>query len=200
MYKSGNNLTFYTKPLDMQRLYMGKCIFTCMRELGNKVFSALGSDTRIKMLEILSEEEVHISELARRIGISVPVAAKHVKILEEAQLIERRIFGKTHVLKPNRDNIYIAMDSFAPTKTIEVEKGTTLLDALRGVTAVKVKKKGDRELIISTDGDEGLYVYEINGKMSEQTVDNCVLDNDSVIEWKKLEPVTKIKLDIHVKK
>ncbi|MCD4704378.1 MAG: helix-turn-helix domain-containing protein [Methanosarcinaceae archaeon] len=171
-----------------------------MRELGNKVFSALGSDTRIKMLEILSEEEVHISELARKIGISVPVAAKHVKILEEAQLIERRVFGKTHVLKPNRNNIYIAMDSFAPTKTIEVEKGTTLLDALRGVTAVKVKKKGDRELIISTDGDEGLYVYEINGKISEQTVDNCVLDDDSVIEWKKLEPVTKIKLDIHVKK
>lgn len=186
--------------LDMQRLYIVKCVFTCMRELGNKVFNALGSDTRIKMLEILSEDEMHISELARRIGISVPVAAKHVKILEEAKLIERRVFGKTHVLKPNRDNIYIAMDSFAPTKTIEVEKGTTLLDALRGVTAVKVKKKGDRELIISTDGDEGLYVYEINGKMSEQTVDNCVLDDDSVIKWKKLEPVTKIKLDIHVKK
>ena len=81
-----------------------------------------------------------------------------------------------------------------------MEKGTTLLDALRGVTAVKVKKKGDRELIISTNGDEGLYVYEINGKISEQTVDNCVLYDDSVIEWKKLEPVTKIKLDIHVKK
>ncbi|MCD4800469.1 MAG: helix-turn-helix domain-containing protein [Methanococcoides sp.] len=171
-----------------------------MSQLENKVFSALGSDTRIKMLELLSVEEMHISELARTLGISVPVAAKHVKILEAADLIERKIFGKTHVLKPHKDNIYIAMNSFAPTKSIEVEKGTTLLDALRGVAAIKVKKKGDREVIISTDGEDGLYVYEINGEFSEKSVQNCVLDEDTTIEWKKLEPVTKLKLDIHVKK
>ncbi|MCM1987187.1 helix-turn-helix domain-containing protein [Methanococcoides seepicolus] len=171
-----------------------------MSQLENKVFNALGSDTRIRMLELLSEEEMHISELARTLNISVPVAAKHVKILEAADLVERRIFGRTHVLKPNKDNIYIAMNSFAPTKSIEVEKGTTLLDALRGVAAIKVKKKGDREVIISTDGEEGLYVYEINGDFSEKSVQNCVLDEDTTIEWKKLEPVTKLKLDIHVKK
>ncbi|WP_331521828.1 hypothetical protein [Methanococcoides sp.] len=68
------------------------------------------------------------------------------------------------------------------------------------MAAIKVKKKGDREVIISTDGDEGLYVYEINGEFSEKSVQNCVLDEDTTIEWKKLEPVTKIKLDIHVKK
>ncbi len=171
-----------------------------MSELGNKVFNALGSDTRIKILEKLGETEMHISEIARVLGISVPVAAKHVKILEEAELVERRIFGKTHVLKPNKENIYVAMNSFAPTKTIEVEKGTSLLDALRGVAAIKVQKKGDRELIVSTDGDEGLFVYEINGDLSDKSVHDCILEDDSTIEWKKLEPVTKIKLDIHVKK
>ncbi|NPE31795.1 helix-turn-helix domain-containing protein [Methanococcoides sp. SA1] len=170
-----------------------------MSQLDNNVFHALGSDTRIKMLELLDEKENHISELARQLEISVPVAAKHVKILEEADLVERRIFGKTHVLKPKRKNIYIAMNAFAPTKSIEVEKGTTLLDALRGVAAIKVQKKGDREVIISTDGEDGLYVYEINGEFSEKSVKNCVLEKDTTIEWKKLEPVTKIKLDIHVK-
>ncbi|WP_331521826.1 ArsR/SmtB family transcription factor [Methanococcoides sp.] len=88
-----------------------------MSQLGNNVFNALGSDTRIRMLELLSEDEMHISELARTLEISVPVAAKHVKILEAANLVERRIFGKTHVLKPHKDNIYIAMNSFAPTKS-----------------------------------------------------------------------------------
>ncbi|AKB85865.1 ArsR family transcriptional regulator [Methanococcoides methylutens] len=170
-----------------------------MSQIDNKVFHALGSDTRIRMLELLDESERHISELARELEISVPVAAKHVKILEEADLVERKIFGKTHVLKPNRENIYLAMNVFAPTKSIEVEKGTSLLDALRGVAAVKVKKKGDREVIVSTDGDEGLYVYEINGEFSEKSVQNCIIDEDTTIEWKKLEPVTKIKLDIHVK-
>ena len=171
-----------------------------MSQIDNKVFHALGSDTRIRMLELLDEGERHISELARELDISVPVAAKHVKILEEADLVERKIFGKTHVLKTNRENIYLAMNVFAPTKTIEVEKGTSLLDALRGVAAIKVQKKGDREVIVSTDGDEGLYVYEINGEFSDKSVQNCIIDEDTTIEWKKLEPVTKIKLDIHVKK
>lgn len=170
-----------------------------MSQLDNKVFHALGSDTRIRMLELLDEGEKHISELARGLDISVPVAAKHVKILEEADLVERKIFGKTHVLKPNRENIYLAMNVFAPTKSIEVEKGTSLLDALRGVAAIKVQKKGDREVIVSTDGEEGLYVYEIDGEFSDKSVQNCILDEDTTIEWKKLEPVTKIKLDIHVK-
>ena len=170
-----------------------------MSLLGNKVFNALGSDTRIKMLELLGEREMHISEIARELGISVPVAAKHVKLLEGADLIERRIIGKTHVLKPNKDNIYVAMNSFAPTKTLEVDKGTSLLDALREVAAVKIKKKGESEVIVSTDGEDGLYVYEINGDFSDKSVKNCILDEDAVIEWKKLEPVTKLKLDIHIK-
>jgi DNA-binding transcriptional ArsR family regulator len=52
-----------------------------MSQLDNKVFHALGSDTRIRMLEFLDEEERHISELARMLGISVPVAAKRISIL-----------------------------------------------------------------------------------------------------------------------
>jgi hypothetical protein len=53
---------------------------------------------------------------------------------------------------------------------------------------------------MSTNGDEGFYIYEINGKLGKSSVRKCRLEENMVIEWKKLEPVTKIRLNIHVKK
>jgi len=173
---------------------------TVMSQQGSNIFKAIGSTTRLSMLEKLAEGEMHISGLARELDISVPVAAKHIKILEDANLIERKVFGKTHILKIIPRNIYHAMDSFAQDKKIEVEKGSSLLDALKSVSAVELKRVGDREVVVSTDGDEGFYVYEIDGKFSDKTVFECVFDDDVTVEWKKLLPVTKMKLDITVRK
>ena len=110
-----------------------------MSHIGNKIFKAIGSDTRLNMLERLAKSDLHISGLARELKISVPVTAKHVKILEDADLIERKKFGRTHVLSINTKNIYNSLDYFAPTKKIEVEKGANLLDILKSVSAVEIK-------------------------------------------------------------
>ncbi len=166
---------------------------------GNKVFKAIGSSTRINMLQLLSENEMHISGLARELNISVPVAAKHVKVLEEADLVERRIFGKSHILKIRAENIHTALDSFAPTEMVEIDKGTKLLDALKMVSALEVKKVGDRDLIVSSDGEEGLYVFEVDGKLSDKTAEEFVLEKNATIDWKKLEAVTKKRLVISIK-
>lgn len=171
-----------------------------MSQTGSNIFKAIGSATRLSMLEKLAEGEMHISGLARELDISVPVAAKHVKILEDVNLIERKIFGKTHILKIIPKNIFHAMDSFALDKKIEVEKGSSLLDALKSVSVVELKRVGDREVVVSTDGEEGFYIYEIDGKISEKSVQDCVFDDNVTVEWKKLLPVTKMKLDITVKK
>ncbi|MBN1133971.1 MAG: ArsR family transcriptional regulator [Methanosarcinaceae archaeon] len=171
-----------------------------MTKKDSSIFKAIGSTTRLSMLEKLAEGEMHISGLARELNISVPVAAKHINILEDANLIERKVFGKTHILKIIPKNIYNAMDSFALDKKIEVERGSSLLDALKSVSAVEIKKVGNREVVVSTDGEEGFYVYEIGGKFSEKTVQECVFDDDVTVEWKKLLPVTKMRLEITVKK
>ncbi|MGB3907742.1 MAG: ArsR family transcriptional regulator [Methanomethylovorans sp.] len=164
-----------------------------------KVFSALGSDTRLKMVEKLCEREMHISELARELDISVPVAAKHATILEDAQLIERKVYGKTHVLKLNNKNIISALDVLAPTRTIEVAKGTTLLEALKKVAVVEVRHDDDFENVVSTNGEDGFFVYEVDGKLPDKTVKNCIFEKDAIVEWKKLEAVTKLKIYIKVK-
>ncbi|KPQ41559.1 MAG: transcriptional regulator, ArsR family [Candidatus Methanoperedens nitroreducens] len=66
--------------------------------MANDIFKALSSTTRLKMLRILAKEEMHITGIAKELNLSVPVVAKHAKLLERANLIEIRRFGKTHVL------------------------------------------------------------------------------------------------------
>jgi DNA-binding transcriptional ArsR family regulator len=60
------------------------------------VFHALADPTRRAMLARLSEGERTVSELAAPFAMSLPGASKHLKVLEMAGLIERRIAGRTH--------------------------------------------------------------------------------------------------------
>jgi len=163
-----------------------------------KILNALGSDTRIKIIRTICEGDTHVSRLARTIGLSVPVTAKHVNVLEEAGLIRRTIYGKSHVLSVNNRNIYAALDIFAPKKKLKVKKGTNLLEALERVAVVEVQNVRGYDNIVSTDGEEGFFVYEVNGEFSNKTGQDYTFEKDAVISWKKLEPVTKLELDVKV--
>ncbi|WNY25193.1 helix-turn-helix domain-containing protein [Methanolapillus millepedarum] len=165
-----------------------------------QIFSAISSDMRQRMIQLISEDSRHISSIARELNISVPVAAKHIKILEDAGLVERKIFGKTHVLSLKKNSFNTAFDSFAPVKRLEVEKGTTLMEAFKSVAIVEVKNIGGRNFIVAADGEEGYFLYEVNGKLIDKRAEEFVLEEDSVISWKRLEPVTKKKLVVSVKK
>lgn len=51
------------------------------------VFRALGSETRVRLLEALTERDMNILELSAALGLSQPSVTKHIQILEEAGLI-----------------------------------------------------------------------------------------------------------------
>src|ERR1700742_892661 len=55
------------------------------------VFHALSDPTRRAMLANLAEGERNIGELASPFAISFAAASKHVKVLEQAGLIRRRV-------------------------------------------------------------------------------------------------------------
>jgi DNA-binding transcriptional ArsR family regulator len=61
----------------------------------DRTLSALSDPTRRAILERLSAGPASISELAEPIGISLPGVMKHVRILEEAQLVTTRKQGRT---------------------------------------------------------------------------------------------------------
>lgn len=51
-------------------------------------FRALGSETRLKIIEILSEESKNIGEIAGKLNISSAIITRHIAMLEEAGIIE----------------------------------------------------------------------------------------------------------------
>ncbi len=51
------------------------------------VFRALGSTTRVKIVELLSSHEMNIGELSQALGLTQPSVTKHVQILEEAGIV-----------------------------------------------------------------------------------------------------------------
>ena len=54
-------------------------------------FGALASDVRLKAIQLLSEDELNIKELAERIGVSSPIMLKHIQTLEEAGFVTSRL-------------------------------------------------------------------------------------------------------------
>lgn len=54
-------------------------------------FSALASEARLKIIQLLAKEDLNIKELAERIGVSSPIMLKHVQILEKAGIITTRM-------------------------------------------------------------------------------------------------------------
>ena len=52
-----------------------------------EIFKALGSGTRLKILELLSRQELNINGLGQALGIAHPTVSKHVQILEQAGLV-----------------------------------------------------------------------------------------------------------------
>ena len=61
----------------------------------DRTFSALSDPTRRDILERLSAGPASISQLAEPIGISLPGVMKHVRILEEAELVTTEKHGRT---------------------------------------------------------------------------------------------------------
>lgn len=166
--------------------------------MANDLFKALSSATRLKMLKLLAKKEMHITGVARELKISVPVVARHASILEKAGLIERKEFGKTHILKCRIANVYGMLDELADSSEISLEKGTSILEALRKVSGIELKKVGDREFVLAIDGEEGFYIYEVNGKPPNTTVEEFKIEKDCTIEWKKLIPVARKRITVKI--
>jgi DNA-binding transcriptional ArsR family regulator len=63
---------------------------------------ALADDTRRSILSRLAAGEARVTEVAAPFGISLNSVSKHIRILERAELVTRRISGRDHYLTFNR--------------------------------------------------------------------------------------------------
>ncbi len=60
------------------------------------LFSALSDPTRRSILAQLAKGEATVGDLARPFSVSLPAISKHLRVLERAGLLERRIEGRVH--------------------------------------------------------------------------------------------------------
>lgn len=65
----------------------------------DRVFHALAHPARRAILRRLAVREQNLSELAAPLRMSFPAASKHVRVLESARLVRRRVVGRTHVCR-----------------------------------------------------------------------------------------------------
>jgi len=65
----------------------------------NQTFAALADPTRRRMLEQLALGDRCVTDLARPHSMSLPAVSKHLRVLEKAELIRRRRYGRVHRLK-----------------------------------------------------------------------------------------------------
>lgn len=71
-------------------------------EMLDRVFAALGNRHRREMVQMLALHPHSISQLAAARGLSLPAMNKHVRVLEEAGIVQRRKSGRTTFLAIDR--------------------------------------------------------------------------------------------------
>jgi len=79
----------------------------------DKVFEALASTPRRKILAYLSESELTTSDLAARFEMSAPAISRHLSILENAGLVSSERQGQRVLYRVNRDNLVNTLTGFA---------------------------------------------------------------------------------------
>lgn len=98
------------------------------------VFRALADPTRRAMVRALVEGERRIGDLAAPFDMSFAAASKHVRVLEGAGLVKRRIEGRSHYCALQPGPLHQAKDWLGFYESLWTDKFDAL-DAL--LTATK---------------------------------------------------------------
>lgn len=73
----------------------------------DNVFYALSNHTRRQLLECMAKNHTyHITQLAKPFSMSLNAISKHIKVLEKANLIKRRVKGRIHYISLNHQPLY----------------------------------------------------------------------------------------------
>ena len=75
----------------------------------DRVFHALAHPARRAIVRQLSGGERNLSELASPLRMTFPAATKHVRVLEGAKLVRRRVVGRQHLCRLHAAPLKAAM-------------------------------------------------------------------------------------------
>ena len=99
-------------------------------EMLDDTLIALADPTRRAILARLAQGEARVTELAEPFAISLNSVSKHIRMLERAKLVNRRIAGRDHLLSFNPEPLDAAQAWIAEQKTLWAWRLDRLDDAL----------------------------------------------------------------------
>jgi DNA-binding transcriptional ArsR family regulator len=108
------------------------------------VFHALSDPTRRAMLRTLVSGERKIGDLAAPFSMSFVAASKHVRVLERAGLVRRRIDGRAHVCSIETAPLFAATEWLRFYEQFWAGRLDTLEDILKAEDAA-VTQPGSEE-------------------------------------------------------
>ena len=106
---------------------------------------ALADDTRRRILQRLAGGDARVTEIAAPFDISLNSVSKHIRILERAGLVRRRVAGRDHFLSLDPaplDGVAAWMQRERATWTARLDK---LEAALRAEDAIEAARKSSRK-------------------------------------------------------
>ena len=104
----------------------------------DRVFEAFANKHRREIVYVLGLQPHSISQLAEMRGLSLPAIHKHIKVLERAGLVARRIDGREHWLTINWTRLQPAYEWLHFYRHF----WNARLDALADYVQLKPEKKG----------------------------------------------------------
>lgn len=92
--------------------------------------TALADPTRRAILARLAQGEARVTELAEPFAMSLNSVSKHIRMLERARLVNRRVVGRDHFLTFNPEPLEAAQAWIAGQKALWAWRLDQLDDAL----------------------------------------------------------------------
>lgn len=112
----------------------------------DRVFHALAHRARRAILRRLAKGERNLTELAAPLRMSFPAASKHVRVLEQAKLVRRRVVGRTHLCRIEGKPLFQAnqwLENYRRIWEANFQRLDDLLDELKAREKQPKRTRGD---------------------------------------------------------
>ena len=106
---------------------------------------ALADDTRRSILKRLAAGDARVTEVAAPFGISLNSVSKHIRILERAGLVRRRVAGRDHFLSLDPEPLDAAAAWMQRERSAWTHRLDRLEAALRAEDAIAKAKQRSKK-------------------------------------------------------
>ncbi len=110
----------------------------------DRAFHALAHPARRAIVRQLSGGERNLSELASPLRMTFPAATKHVRVLERAKLVRRRVVGRQHLCRLHAEplkDVVLWTEQFRKNWEVRFEALDSLLEEMKSAEQARSRRR-----------------------------------------------------------